>query len=190
MHLLPEQHYSHLWESERQARKIWGPRHQQESPEAAHQTMSDVKRPRGRPVTRILPMPGTVEYTEGCPGCKGDGYYHKVPHTRFANRFRTCCLTNISVSIFCSGCWTGCCAAAGTRGRARRRHGTGKVGHLQLLAATWCRKVTQGGAGGTLTVPKKTRARRGGGTEEQEREEETRHPSTSRRRTLWPHRKS
>ena len=40
--------------------------------------MSDVKRPRGRPVTRIMPMPRTVEYTEGCPGCKGDGYYHNV----------------------------------------------------------------------------------------------------------------
>ena len=31
--------------------------------------MSEIKRPRGRPITRVLPMPGTVEYTEGCPGC-------------------------------------------------------------------------------------------------------------------------
>ena len=30
--------------------------------------MSEVRRPRGRPITRILPVPGTVEYTEGCPG--------------------------------------------------------------------------------------------------------------------------
>ena len=41
-------------------------------------TMSEVKRPRGRPVTRILPMPGTTEYTEGCPGCRGDGFHHNV----------------------------------------------------------------------------------------------------------------
>ena len=30
--------------------------------------MVEVKRPRGRPVTRVLPMPGSVEYTEGCLG--------------------------------------------------------------------------------------------------------------------------
>ena len=38
--------------------------------------MSEVKRPRGRSTARVLPMPGTVENTEGCPGCRGDGYYH------------------------------------------------------------------------------------------------------------------
>ena len=32
--------------------------------------MSEIKRPRGRPITRVLPMPSTVEYTEGCPGCR------------------------------------------------------------------------------------------------------------------------
>ena len=31
-------------------------------------TISEVK-PRGRPITRILPIPGTEEYTGGCPGC-------------------------------------------------------------------------------------------------------------------------
>ena len=40
--------------------------------------MSEVKRPRGRPITRVLPTPGTVEYTEGCPGCREDGYYHNA----------------------------------------------------------------------------------------------------------------
>ena len=29
-------------------------------------------------VTRVLPMPGTVEYTEGCPGCRRDGYSHNA----------------------------------------------------------------------------------------------------------------
>ena len=34
--------------------------------------MSEIKRPRGPPITRVLPLPGTMEYTEECPGCKGD----------------------------------------------------------------------------------------------------------------------
>ena len=46
--------------------------------------MSEVKRPRGRPITRILPMPGTMEYTEGCPGCRGDGHHHKAQCKRRA----------------------------------------------------------------------------------------------------------
>ena len=40
--------------------------------------MSQIKRPRGRPITRVLPMPGTAEYTEGCPGCRRFGYHHNV----------------------------------------------------------------------------------------------------------------
>ena len=40
--------------------------------------LSETKRPRGRPVTHTLPMPSAVEYTEGCPGCMGDGYYHNA----------------------------------------------------------------------------------------------------------------
>ena len=40
--------------------------------------MSQIKRPRGRPITRVLPMPGTAEYTEGCPGCRRDGCYHNA----------------------------------------------------------------------------------------------------------------
>ena len=40
--------------------------------------MSEILRPRGRPITRVLPMPGTAEHTEGCPGCRGDGYCHNA----------------------------------------------------------------------------------------------------------------
>ena len=36
------------------------------------------KKARGRPVTRILPVPGSVDYTDGCPGCEGKAYYHTV----------------------------------------------------------------------------------------------------------------
>ena len=45
--------------------------------------MSDVKRPRGRPITRILLIPGTVD-REGCTSGKGDGYYHNVHSKRRA----------------------------------------------------------------------------------------------------------
>ena len=41
-------------------------------------------RGRGRPVTRFLPIPGSVEYTDGCPGCEGKTYYHPVACRRRA----------------------------------------------------------------------------------------------------------
>lgn len=34
------------------------------------------KRPRGRPPSRTLPTLGSREYTGGCPGHCGKGYYH------------------------------------------------------------------------------------------------------------------
>ena len=44
--------------------------------------MSEIKRP--RPITRVLPEPGTVEYTEGCTGCRTDCYYHNAQSKRRA----------------------------------------------------------------------------------------------------------
>ena len=42
------------------------------------------KKARGRPVTRILPVPGSVDYTDGCPGCEGKAYYHTAQCRRRA----------------------------------------------------------------------------------------------------------
>ena len=40
--------------------------------------MAEIKRPRGRQITNILPVVGSVECTVGCPGCMGQGYYHNA----------------------------------------------------------------------------------------------------------------
>lgn len=37
-----------------------------------------VKRPRGRPPTRVLPLPGSPEYTVGCKGSSGERYDHNA----------------------------------------------------------------------------------------------------------------
>ena len=57
--------------------------------------MSEVKRPRGRPITRVLPMPATVVYTEGCPGCRRDGYYHNACSQ---------CVSRVRCTISCGRC--------------------------------------------------------------------------------------
>ena len=48
------------------------------------QEQGPAKKARGRPVTRILPIPGSVEYTDGCPGCEGKTYYHPAACRRRA----------------------------------------------------------------------------------------------------------
>ena len=51
---------------------------------AQEQRPAKKARGRGRPVTRFLPIPGSVEYTDGCPGCEGKTYYHPVACRRRA----------------------------------------------------------------------------------------------------------
>ena len=51
---------------------------------AQEQRPAKKARGRGRPLTRFLPIPGSVEYTDGCPGCEGKTYYHPVACRRRA----------------------------------------------------------------------------------------------------------
>ena len=41
-------------------------------------TEEQPEKKRGRPVTRVLPDPGSVEFTPGCGGCEGRHYQHSV----------------------------------------------------------------------------------------------------------------